>query len=400
MTKITSAQIKNFQRVEVAKVEPSNHLIVFAGRNAQGKSSGLNALEAALTGHNSRNNPRPIREGADRANIRLELDNGLTIERKYTQKSTTLIVKSTDGNKYGQARLTELIGSLGLDVSRFITLGEKEQRETLLGIVDLPFDLTGLATQRKAAFDTRTDANRRLKELTAQIDNFGPVDLTQPAEETSAVDLIAEYRQATAANEKIEKARDTAAAWANHVQKLEDDLIDARARLKEAEAYVAQQPEAVDTEALAARIETAEETNTKIRRANQYRELRERATDHQREAEAATERIEKLDREKTEGLAAAKMPVEGLTFDDDGLLYNGVPFARASDAEKILVSTAMMIAEQPELRSLLVRNGNNLDDSHLAELKAMAEKHDFQIFIEIVADHGEHEYTFIEGHLA
>ena len=129
MTKIQELEIKNFQRIEAARVAPSNHLIVFAGKNAQGKSSALNAIEAALTGHNSRNNPRPIHEGAKRGSAKIKLDNGLTIDRRYTSSGTTLTVKSEDGGKHGQAKLSDLIGSLGLDVSQFTNLGERQQRQ-------------------------------------------------------------------------------------------------------------------------------------------------------------------------------------------------------------------------------------------------------------------------------
>ncbi|WP_346922764.1 AAA family ATPase [Glutamicibacter creatinolyticus] len=399
MTKIENAEINDFQRIEVARIAPSDHLIVFAGKNAQGKSSGLNALEAALTGHNSRNNPKPIREGAKRADVRLELDNGITIERKYTASGTTLTVKSTDCARYGQSKLSELIGSLGLDVSSFLALGEKKQLETLLNVVDLPFVPAELASERKAIFDARTDVNRHVKDLTAQMNSFEPVDLTLPEDEVSAAALVVRHREAVELNRRIDEAERARDGWADRVVQLEEQLNEARKNLASAQDHLSAAPPRVDTTELESKIAAAEETNTAIRNANRYRELQSTFERKSSEAKTLTAKLEDLDRRKAEGLAAAKMPVPGLTFDDDGLLYNGVPFSRASDAEKIMVSVAMMIAMQPELRSLIVRNGNNLDAAHLTELRALAERHDFQIFVELVAEHGEFEYTFRDGKL-
>ena len=113
-----------------------------------------------------------------------------------------------------------------------------------------------------------------------------------------------------------------------------------------------------------------------------------------------TAHLETIEKRKADGLAAAKFPVEGLGFDADGVLYNGRPFNRASSAEKVLVSAAMMIALNPELRVLIVRNGNDLDSDSLAALEDMASDADFQVFIEIVNETGDFGITIEDGEVA
>lgn len=400
MTKIEDIMIRDFQKIEVAHVAPSNHLIVFAGKNAQGKSSGLNAIEAALTGHSSRNNPRPIREGAKRGATRLELDNGLTVERKYSASGSTLTVKSVDGGKYGQAALTELVGTLGLDVSQFTNLGEKQQRETLLEVVELPFSPAELDKQRAALFDARKDANRKAKELRAVVEQLPEIAAGTPGAEVSFSELADQFQQGETLNRQILAAAENVERWRETVARLEQELAAANQQLTNAHQHLESAPPRVDTEAIKQRIERAEEINSEVRAKRAAEAKRAALAEAEREAQELNAKLEAVDAQKREGLENAIFPVPHLSFDDEGLLYKGVPFSRASDAEKILVSAAMMISLDPELRSLIVRNGNNLDASHLNELRAMAEQHDFQIFIEIVAEHGEFEYTFIDGILA
>lgn len=400
MTKINELEIKNFQKIEAARVAPSNHLIVFAGKNAQGKSSALNAIEAALTGHNSRNNPRPIREGAKRGSAKITLDNGLTIDRRYTSSGTTLTVKSEDGGKHGQSKLSDLIGNLGLDVSQFTNLGEKQQRAALLDVVVLPFSPAELDARRKSVFDARTDVNAEVRKLTALANDLPAVSPNVPEVEVSFAELAEQFRQGEELNRRIDQADERVTAEAGEVNRLRYELQLAESRLREAREHALSAPERVDTDAIQAQINSIEETNRAVRDNNRAKRVRDDLAGAQASADKLTATLEEIDQTKNDGLAQAIFPVPGLAFDDEGLLYNGVPFSRASDAEKVLVSAAMMIAQKPDLRTLIVRNGNNLDEAHLNELRLMAEHHDFQIFVELVAETGNFEYVFHEGNLA
>ncbi|TAP26831.1 ATP-binding protein [Arthrobacter sp. S41] len=400
MTKINELEIKNFQKIEAARVAPSNHLIVFAGKNAQGKSSALNAIEAALTGHNSRNNPRPIREGAKRGSAKITLDNGLTIDRRYTSSGTTLTVKSEDGGKHGQSKLSDLIGNLGIDVSQFTILGEKQQRAALLDVVQLPFSPSELDARRKSVFDSRTDVNAEVRKLTALANDLPAVSPNVPEVEVSFAELAEQFRQGEELNRRIDQADERVTDEAGEVNRLRYELQLAESRLREAREHALSAPERVDTEAIQVQINSIEETNRAVRDNNRAKRVRDDLAGAQASADKLTATLEEIDQTKNDGLAQAIFPVPGLAFDEEGLLYNGVPFSRASDAEKVLVSAAMMIAREPELRTLIVRNGNNLDEAHLNELRLMAEHHDFQIFVELVAETGNFEYVFHEGNLA
>jgi len=76
--------------------------------------------------------------------------------------------------------------------------------------------------------------------------------------------------------------------------------------------------------------------------------------------------------QKREAVASAKLPVDGIEFGDGEIMFKGVPFSQASDAERLTVSIAIAMAMNPKLRVIRVRDGSLLDDGSMAILAQMA----------------------------
>ncbi len=110
-----------------------------------------------------------------------------------------------------------------------------------------------------------------------------------------------------------------------------------------------------------------------------------------------TGELERLDRYKADELAKAKMPVEGLGFDLDGVTYNGVPFSQASGAEQLRVSVAMAMALNPDIRVIRISDGSLLDSTNMARLAEMAQEHDCQVWIERVDESGHVGFVIEDG---
>jgi recombinational DNA repair ATPase RecF len=97
--KITAAHITNFKRIKDVELRPDadRALILIGGKNAQGKSSILDALTAAFGGKKAEPQD-PIRHGADAAEIRVELDGGeLSIRRVINGEGSLLEVRDRMG---------------------------------------------------------------------------------------------------------------------------------------------------------------------------------------------------------------------------------------------------------------------------------------------------------------
>ena len=231
MSKIKSTEFHKFQRLNYVQIAPSGSLVALAGKNKQCKSSILDGLEAAICGHNGRVITRPINDGADKAGITVETDDGLQITRTYTPAGSKLVIKAADGAKYGQAKLDSLIGSLGIDASQFASLNDKDQLRTLLGLVDLPFDPSALDAERKEVFDRRTDVNRALKELDGQIAGHFTYGPDTPTQEVSVSALVTEYRTAQDAHRELKVIQDAHFNALHRVERLRDELEAAKDEL-------------------------------------------------------------------------------------------------------------------------------------------------------------------------
>jgi len=129
--KIIELKAENFKRLEAIELTPGEVNLI-TGKNAQGKSSVLDAIEFCLSGP-SKQIPRPIKDGATKAKIEMDLGD-LTITRVVTPSGARLQVTAKDGTqlKSPQAVLDALFSSVSFDPIRFLNMSEKDQIESLL----------------------------------------------------------------------------------------------------------------------------------------------------------------------------------------------------------------------------------------------------------------------------
>lgn len=388
MTRIINLKADNFKRLRAVDITPTDDLVVISGRNGQGKTSVLDAITAALGGTNSKQTPKPIREGASASKIVLETED-LIITRTFGASGSRLVVTGKDGIAVGSAqkKLDALLGRLSLDPLAFTQLDERKQRETLLDLVELPFDPAALDAERAAAFEDRTVVNRDLKALHVQQSTFAVFPADTPTEEVSVTDLLAQYRAGEEVNRGRQRVIDLRNSAAAEVQRIERELARAKDMFSEAVEALKDAREPVDLEAIQQQIDNAEQINAQAREYSAYLRLNQRIADVKASADLLTEQIQQIDQRKADGLKAAKFPGGlPLGFDETGVLLNGIPFKQASGAEQLRASLAMAIALNPALRVIRIADGSLLDSEGLALVSAMATEHDCQVWIEVVSD--------------
>jgi hypothetical protein len=398
--KIVELRAENVKRLKAVRINPNGTMQVITGRNAQGKSSVLDAIWLALGGGAAaRETTRPIRDGEDHASVSLTLsgDDGrgdLIVTRTWTGGKTTLTVMSEDGAKFPspQGVLDALIGRIAFDPLEFTRRSARDQVAALLDLVDLDVDLDELARKRAGAFDQRTEVGRTSKALEGQLVGLGDVE-DAPEGEVSASALIAEIRaaQEMAASQASDRARRELLAEdvrdrTCEIEDLQAALEQKRALLVEAQARVQGHAEVPDVAALEAALSAAEDTNRAVRRNAQRADVAGRLHAAREAYQSFSDTIAAIDRTKATALAKAKFPVEGLAFDDTGVTFQGVPFSQASSAEQIRVSLAMAMALNPKLRVIRIMDGSLLDQEGLALIADMAEGQDYQVLIERVSD--------------
>jgi len=403
--KIISLTAENVKRLRAVEITPDGNVVTITGRNAQGKTSVLDAIWLALGGGAAgRETVWPIRDGEDKASVTLDLGD-LVVVRTWTGDKTALTVKSADGAKYGspQGVLDALVGRLSFDPLEFTRLSDREQVAALLDLVDLDVDLEDLARKRQAVYDERTEIGRDGKTLAGQVEGLGARE-DAPDDEVSVSALLAEYR----AGDDACRAHRASIVDAMNLTR---EIDEAGARIKALEAeitaksadLIAVQHATPDVEtlpdlvAIQERIDTAETTNESVRRNTQRGALTDRLDTTRIEFKKATAAIDAIDKAKAEALAGAKFPVDGLGFDDGGVTYQGIPFSQASAAEQIRVSLAMAMSLNPKLRVIRILDGSLLDADNLALIGEMATAQDYQIWIERVSDTSETAVVIEDG---
>lgn len=115
--------------------------------------------------------------------------------------------------------------------------------------------------------------------------------------------------------------------------------------------------------------------------------------------EGFTVSINKVIEQRQKVLESTPMPIPGLTFDDNELIYNGIPLIQCSDGEKLMVSMAISMALNPTLRVLRIKDGSLLDAGNRQILKKMIKDQDYQLWFESVDDTGKVGIYIEEGHV-
>lgn len=390
--KIIELQAENVKRLRAVDITPDGTLQVIGGRNAQGKSSLIEGIWMALGGRKAtKDTTRPIRDGEDRAMVRLDLGD-MVITRTWTPSGSKLKVENTQGvpARSPQALLDNLIGRMSFDPLDFIRLAPKEQRNTLLDIVELEVNIDEVDTQIGQVYAMRTEIGREGTAL-----GEVSVDPSLPVTEQSLQDTLARLRAAEEANRQVQNQSDILRRAEDNVAMLEENMQRLLAQLEEAKNEVSRlrstaQAPLVDTSALEAELSDIDGMNARIRSNNEAIRRSQRREELLLQYEGATQELQRLSAVKADALRKAKFPIEGLSFTDAEVLYHGVPLSQASSAEQIQVSMAIGMALNPQLRVLMIKDGSLLDDTSMEAIYRQAADSDFQLFVERVgnADRG------------
>lgn len=424
MSHITRLQAENIKKLKVIDVRPgtSAGVVPIRGRNAQGKSSTLDAIQMALGG--AKFTPsRPIRSGEEEGTIRLELDTGEVILRRFTSTGgDTLEVTNGEGYKAGspQALLNKLFASVAFDPLAFTRLKPAEQLANLRGMVKLDVDVDALERQVAADYEKRRDKNREKDREAARLQQM-PKFPDAPAERVDEAALEEKIAQAAETNGQIERRRANREEFARSIERnkaavpgMRDEIDATEQRLQALKVKLAEHldliagqemqleqaeplPDPVDVTQVQADLRAARDANAKVaaQAAHSVQALLVQTLTN--EADALTKAIEARRAEIAAAIERAEMPVPGLGFGDGEVLFNGVPLDQASSAEQLRVSTAIGIASSPKLRVMLVRDGSLLDDEGEKILADMAAAHDFQLWVESVDTSGTVGFVLEDG---
>ncbi|WP_065961207.1 AAA family ATPase [Curtobacterium sp. UCD-KPL2560] len=413
--RVLALNVENYKRLTAVEIRPDGDVVLIGGRNAQGKTSILDAIYAVLKGGAAaRETVQPIRDGQDTAVARLEIGDehgtvAYVATRRWTKDDAgTLTVESSDHARFSspQKLLDGMLGSITLDPLAFTRMDAKKQLATLIDALgdSLGFDPVKLDAERKGVYDRRTEVGRAVTRLEGQLGSYPAPDPTVPAEEVSAADLLATVEAVSRQNRAIDTAIETARQARADRERAADALVAAQNALTAATTRATETVAAAralgdrdDPQPFLDQLAELDKVNERVRQQRDRAALAEELSDRKREQAQHTLRLEEIDRQKADGIAAAKLPVPGLGFDADGVTLNGIPFSQASTAEQVRVSTALAMAGDPTIRVMRIDGGESLDSDSLAIVEQLAAEKSYQVWISRVDESRSVGFTIEDG---
>ena len=423
---VIGIQIENFQKIRTFLLKPEGNVIKITGANGSGKTSVLDAIMLALAG--ARGGPSaPVRRGAGRGVVRLDLGD-IRVTRTWFEGGDSkgeMFIEAEDGRRYGtpQRMLDALMGEISFDPLAFIHMDVKRKAEELRKLLNIDDVLNAIRADEENDYTTRREQTKLKKTLEAQRSNVH-VPEGLPAKKrdidamTEELAKVAEYnigidrermRRDQRETERYKKSKEILLianeidSFQRRIAELEKNQRAAESEHSAMEAEIAKWeplPEPKDANAMGEEIAAARGINAGIDRRNQAERM-------DAEIAAVSATIANLDNaidahraKATKLIAEAEYPVEGLGFVNDEVMYNGLPFAQASNAEQIKVSVAMGMALNPKIRVMRIKDGSLLDANSLAVIETMAERSEFQVWMELVDTSGKVGVYLEDGEIA
>lgn len=408
--KITAFEAENVKRVKAVSLEPKESgLTAIGGANGEGKTSVLDAIAWALGGNAYRPSEPGRRGSALPPAIKVELSNGLVVERKG--RSSALTVTDPSGQKAGQKLLDSFVSEFALNLPKFMELSAKEKAKGLLAAIGADKELARLEAEESRLAEERLLAGRDLKKLAALAEGLPWHKEAEGKGKASPDSLIAAQQEIFRKNAKIQEARAGAerlkaraalirqklaaaseriAELARQKKELEGELAAALREAGEAETAAGELPKEESAEALRAQIEEAAALNAKIGE-------NEKKLAAAKEAEKAESAYAELERKIGEARAAkrallegARFPLPGLSVEDGELTLHGDRWDAMSGSSQLVAAAAVAKALRPECGFVLVDKLEQMDPITLAAFGRWAEGEGLQIIgTRVTADASE-----------
>lgn len=215
------------------------------------------------------------------------------------------------------------------------------------------------------------------------------IDNDLAAEEKEVARIIAE------AKARLAKAKESAKANKEAIEKdfketldiIGNDKADFERRKANAdkwlEKYEKNNPENLDT---AEQLKKAEEHNRINSLVVDYQTKKKAKEAAEKTARKYDDKLGELAKERETLIATSKLPIAGLSFTDDGLELNGVPFVagKVSDSQIMEVAAKLIIASNPTVKVFRIARGESLGEKRLQAIIDIAKANGFQGFIEEV----------------
>lgn len=432
--KLEAENIKRLKAVEITP-DPDGNLVIISGKNDQGKTSVLDSIWFALGGKKTIQ-ARPIRLGEDSASVTIDLGDYI-VERSWTADDKTyLAVRNAQGASFPspQALLDRLVGDLTFDPLAFSLADKTKQIDILKSAIDVPFSekelqsiavtpfisadnpLDTIQSAYDSVFSDRSDINRDLKTAQGAFNSIHIPKGSENIQSISSTELFSERRileeQQTKKNAAISDLGILNERRSQNKLMLQDNIriiteLNKRLRNLEREhkelsesgnkilgdilaknKHISEMP-TPDFSEIDSKISAIDETSKITQLISDKQKASKMVDQLKSTSDSLTSRLNSIKHYKDIILSKTEMPIPGLSFSEEGVTFNDLPFNQLSQSEQLKISMAIAMSLNPELRIIRFTDASLLDSNSMKVVEQLAKDNDYQCWLEVVDETGK-----------
>jgi hypothetical protein len=446
--KVSKVRIENILGIQELEFE-AGAFNEISGRNGEGKTSALEAIKSVFAGGHD---ATLLRNGAEKGEIVLVLDDGTDIKKKVTEKGQTTVVERDGVRQPNPATTIKMLTDLlSVNPLEFLRAPAKKRVDVLLDSLPMTASaerlaeilgrqidvkasshaLETIALLHKEIFDDRTGTNRAVREKESTINQLaatlpdGPAG-TPAGDAAPLLDHLASLDSARDTqlgriSTKLDSMRETLNLEVEGIRALSQQRIEAlRQQIEDETASAAEKiavektafgdagrraaearekaiaKHAEDRQGIASQLASIQASQSQAAKHEQTRatikSMRAEADSLVDDAERQSSALAGLEAYKSELLAS--LPISGLEVRDGSIFRHGVIFDRLNTAQQVEIAIEIAKKRASELGVICVDGLELLDSRHFAEFKKQVMSSGLQLFVTRVTD-GDFEVSSV-----
>ncbi len=374
--KIQEVVINNFKNIENLKVSLNGNHIYLVAKNGKGKTSFIDAAFGNVK------TTKPTMEGKKKGLVQITIDD-YVCEFTFSEGNQTpklnIFDKTGLPQKTPAALFQALFGVQDFKIDEFLKLADSKKIEFIKKMIGI--DWTDVDNRFKELYDERTFLNRKLKEQDAKIK---AVPMMKDVEKKDTNLLIQQIEVGNKINSEVTRIQNGLIERRALILELEEKIRTAQKEINQAETWLSKN-KTIDTGSIQIKLTEAIEHNEKVALYSSYMEDRKIGLDIAAKVEEIETELESIKELKKSELEKAEMPVKGLTFIDDELFLDGLPFesSQINTARRIIAGLEIQYALKGDV-SIARFDGSLLDNDSIQKVFDWANEKGIQLFVEKV----------------
>lgn len=414
--KIQQVKIKEFKKIKDFEQDFKGQNVLICGENTLGKSTIMQFIEIAL---GKQTNIPPNAEG-EGVVITNKDGKEFTFQVKFKDGKPVVTVITPEGLKDNRKGTLEMIcGAMGFDIYKFVeqsktVSGRKEQIETIKGFLPeiIRKDLAKYETDVQCRYDERTGLSKDLKVIEGAIKTHPLINLSATElakiKHTDITKVFSDLQAAEKHNKTVTEVQtrknSRQAEIEEHLievkeletklEKLRETILDKEQKNIQADTFLKlKENQPIVTTQFETQINEANGNNEKF---NQYTELKKhlsKKTELENNVGELTVQIE-VGRQMIADTVRDMDIIDGLSFNDETLLLNGIPVnpSSLSTSEIMQLGYQLKNIENPDA-PLFLEGLESFGEDKFNELLEFSKKYNVQFFGEQV-ERGTKEIRF------